>query len=96
MFFIFIIIIIIIIFFFNYYYVTINYFMQYNSKWLISPWGLGTNLLYFIFCLYYMFVLCHNNKQIQYKSTIVDMEQKLNISGYLRFQYSFINVSFKF
>ena len=39
--------------------------MQYNSKWLISPWGLGTNLIYFISCLYHMFVLCHYNKQIQ-------------------------------
>ena len=56
----------IIIIFLNYYYATIIYVMQYKSKWLISPWGLGTNLLYFIFCLYYMFVLFHYNKQIQY------------------------------
>ena len=39
---------------------------------------LGTNLFYFIFCLYYIFVLCHYNEQIQQLSMVL-----LNIVGLL-------------
>ena len=39
---------------------------------------LGTNLFYFIFCLYYIFVLFHYNEQIQQLSMFL-----LNIVGLL-------------
>ena len=64
MYFLFIIIIIIIIIFkllLCYYYLCYAVQFKMTNK-------LGTNLLYFIFCLYYMFVLCHYNEQIQYNT----------------------------